>query len=693
MKKNTLSLVFLIIFFLLGPVPGQAQAISPNFPRLGMWWPDPWNQPLAAIARYDWVILGEWNSAFIGPLKAIHPQMQLLNSTNGCELSFNPDAGADPEENREVRAVASQWFLTQVGTTLTAAVNATTTEFKVAAVSATAGTTTIDLFVTNEAVLIEGESAWVTAVDKARKTLTVRRGYVRPAASHPAGVRLAAHITFWPGSWLLNLSSQCPLGLARDGSSTPEIWADYNAGKAITLVQSGAWDGILLDRTDTDQSWLIGNSTARSIDPDQSNRLLTDYSGFDTAWNNGIRRYEQAIRTGVGPDKIVFSNLGMANFDLLNGNNFEGYPKADGDMTAWRQLVFGPLSGQTAGYGDWALHGRSPNITMVETYQDDSGPNPSGSGAYDNPCTQPGFVPDYRKMRFGLSTTLLNDGYFSYEINTNGHGSLCLMWFDEYDNAGKGRGYLGQPAGAAYRALGPLTAANLLPDASFETSLGGWNLWFDSGYAASVSRDSQTAAAGVASARIDVSQSQGTDWQVSFSHGTLPVISGKSYTLSFWAKADRAGRSLSSWVQQSDDPWRQYVNFGAVQLGTDWRYYELSATTDGSNSAAELLFGLGQAIGTVWLDDIRLQNGSRQVWRRDYERGTIVVNATSVAQIVPLGAAFRKIQGHQDPVNNDGRLVQTVTIPPFDGLILLKETGPKPSVLLPPLLLPLLLDE
>lgn len=693
MNKSTIPLVFLIIFFLLGLGASQVQAFSPNFPRLGMWWPDPWNQPLASIARYDWVILGEWNSEFIRPLKAIHPQMQLLNSTNGCELSFNPDAGADPEENREVRAMPPQWFLTQVGTTLTAAVNATTTEFKVAAVSTTVGTKTIDLFVTNEAVLIEGESAWVTAVDKTRKTLTVRRGYVRPAASHQAGVRLAAHITFWPGSWLLNLSTQCPLGLARDGSSTPEIWADYNAGKAIALVQSGAWDGILLDRTDTDQSWLIGNSTARSIDPDQSNRLLTDYSAFNTAWNNGIRRYEQAIRTGVGPDKIIFSNLGMANFDLLNGNNFEGYPKADLNMTAWRQLVFGPLSDQTAGYGDWALHSRAPNITMVETYQDDSGPNPSGSGVYDNPCSKPGFVPDYRKMRFGLSTTLLNDGYFSYEINTNGHGSLCLMWFDEYDNAGKGRGYLGQPAGAAYRALGPLTAASLLPDSGFETSLGEWNLWFDSGYAASVSRDNLTAAVGVASARIDVSQSQGTDWQVSFSYGTLPVISGKPYTLSFWAKGDRGGRSLSSWAQQSDDPWRQYINFGAVQLGADWRYYELSATADGSNSAIELLFGLGQAIGTVWLDDIRLQNGSRQVWRRDYERGTIVVNATSLAQTVPMGATFRKIQGHQDPVTNDGTLVQTVTIPPFDGLILLKETGLKPSALLPPLLLPLLLDE
>jgi len=52
--------------------------------------------------------------------------------------------------------------------------------------------------VPQEAVLIEGETVWVEAVDKVMKTLTVRRGYVRPASSHAAGTRLAAHITLWP---------------------------------------------------------------------------------------------------------------------------------------------------------------------------------------------------------------------------------------------------------------------------------------------------------------------------------------------------------------------------------------------------------------------------------------------------------------------------------------------------------------
>ncbi len=46
-------------------VAGQPLTIS--FPRLGMWWPDPWEQPITDIARYDWVILGDWSSRFITP--------------------------------------------------------------------------------------------------------------------------------------------------------------------------------------------------------------------------------------------------------------------------------------------------------------------------------------------------------------------------------------------------------------------------------------------------------------------------------------------------------------------------------------------------------------------------------------------------------------------------------------------------
>jgi hypothetical protein len=312
---------------------------------------------------------------------------------------------------------------------------------------------------------------------------------------------------------------------------------------------------------------------------------------------------------------------------------------------------------------------------MIETYEEDGGPDPAGSGEYENPCDDPGFVPDYRKMRFGLATALLNDGFFSYEINTNGHGALCLLWFDEYDNGGEGRGYLGQPLGPVTRAIPVLTTPNLIPGGDFETpaDLDLWDLWADTGagYAATVALDGGTAISGTSSARVDVQQAHGTDWRVSFSLEPLDVTSGTEYTLSFWGKADQL-HPIWVWGEQAEDPWETYVDFGSVSLTTTWQHFEISGMATDSDAQAVFIFGLGRTTGSVWLDDVRLQVGNREVWRRDYEGGVVLVNATITTQTVPLGGEYLKINGTQAPEVNDGSLVTQVDLPPVDGLILLR---------------------
>ena len=649
--------------------PG-ADALPPDFPRLGMWWPDPWEQSLSDIARYDWAILGPWAAEFIPQLRALNPDILLLTSTNACELSYNAAPDAEPWENEDIRNIPPAWFLTQVGSTLTAPVDATATTFHVAAVTATDGAEVYELFVPGDTALIEGESVRIEAVDAGAGTLTVQRGYVRPAASHAAGTRIAAHVAFWPNSWMLNASTLCPTATV-SATNGAEIWVDYNARVAADLVQAADWDGILLDRSDADESWIIGNSTARTLDPDQSNTLRTDYATFDAAWNAGIRRYEQALRDAVDLETIIFVNWGMANYDLLNGNNFEGFPLDGGDSynTLWQQTVFGPAP--QGSYFAWLAQARTPNLTMIETYEDDGGPDPGGDGAYDNPADDPGFVPTYRKMRFGLTTALLGDGFFSYEINTNGHGSLGLFWFDEYDNVGAGRGYLGQPRGAAYRPLPALTTPNLLKDGTFEAGVETWELWADDGYAATAAQDTTTAAEGNASARVEVTASQGADWRVEFSKAPVEVISGTEYTLAFWAKAD-APRTIAAWVQQTSAPWTSYLSFEEIGLTPTWTAYTFHGLSAGDDAGTALHIGLGATTGTVWLDDVRLQEGAREVWRRDYDGGVALVNATSAVQTVDLGGRYRKIQGAQAPEINDGSVVTQVTLPPLDGLIVLR---------------------
>ena len=145
-----------------------------------------------------------------------------------------------------------------MGSTLRADVDAVTTNLPVNALTATGGGRTYDLFIEGDTLLLDRESVRVTAVNTAAKTLTVKRGYVRRASPHSAGTRIAAHITFWPNSWLLNVSTLSPKGQATT-STGPETWAEYNARRAAALVNTApaVWDGLLVDRSDPNESWLI----------------------------------------------------------------------------------------------------------------------------------------------------------------------------------------------------------------------------------------------------------------------------------------------------------------------------------------------------------------------------------------------------------------------------------------------------
>jgi hypothetical protein len=63
------------------------------------------------------------------------------------------------------------------------------------------------------------------------------------------------------------------------------------------------------------------------------------------------------------------------------------------------------------------------------------------------------------------------------------------------------------------------------------------------------------------------------------------------------------------------------------------------------------------------------------VYRRDYEGGVAVVNASGNPVTVDLGGSYRKISGTQVPSINDGSLVTRVTVAPEDGVIVLRQGG------------------
>jgi hypothetical protein len=63
---------------------------------------------------------------------------------------------------------------------------------------------------------------------------------------------------------------------------------------------------------------------------------------------------------------------------------------------------------------------------------------------------------------------------------------------------------------------------------------------------------------------------------------------------------------------------------------------------------------------------------AKGVFRRDFERGIVIVNTSAVSSTIPLEQPFKKLKRHQDSAINDGSELNSVTLGPRDAVILLR---------------------
>ena len=62
------------------------------------------------------------------------------------------------------------------------------------------------------------------------------------------------------------------------------------------------------------------------------------------------------------------------------------------------------------------------------------------------------------------------------------------------------------------------------------------------------------------------------------------------------------------------------------------------------------------------------------VWRRDFESGVALVNPKGNGRVtITIEAGFRRIQGNQDPVVNNGNPVNKITLEDGDGIVLVRD--------------------
>ena len=466
--------------------------------------------------------------------------------------------------------------------------------------------------------------------------VTVERGYFSDSAFHAGGTRIAPHSSVFTSQygtrcWMLNCSEYCP------EDPQGRTWIEFLSGFIEeNILNNSDWDGIFLDQCHDAMPWAEGGNT------DADNDGVADAAA---GWYGGMIQLLQDVR-GMAPAGYLI--LGNGNFTMSeygNGSMLETF-----GVKGWQgEESPGRWGDEIDFYRFWEKAGREPRVFTVN------------SNTYDT-----GNI-DYRDVRFGLTGTLLGDGYYSYDYGTHDHGQS--WWFDEYDNAGEGKGYLGQPLTDAYSLNQGLTTPELLTNGGFENGFEqGWGTVIGEGYDAEVLLESGDTHQGARSLRI-TNATAGTDWHVQVNHSGIPVQKGVEYTVSFWAKS-QAPRMVGCGMRKKDSPFTPYGLGRSFFVDERWRLHQGSFESTGTDEDAKLQFFFGQETGDVLIDDVSFREGSVELYRREFQGGTVICNATGTTRDVQLERTYYHIDGAQDPGTNNGSAVTEVSVPSGDGIIL-----------------------
>lgn len=420
------------------------------------------------------------------------------------------------------------------------------------------------------------------------------------------------------------------------------------------ILATGRWDGMFFDRFCTSISFM--QSPAWTVDHVRAG--YPSFAAFDVAWRAATDTLANRIRRRAGNAPILIGNCGQGNkFEAFNGWMRENFPYQNGET--WQTNMFWDPGGYLGG----DLRFRTPHQSWIV--------------AWPTSSTTPYSAENMRRARMALGSAALEEGYGTInppDIDpTTGYMN---WWYDEYAvNRITGAssplmadtGYLGRATGP-YRQMiwiqpGAPDAASLNP--GFENSVStGWV--FATTVGSTVTRDVSTAADGMASAKVHLTSAAGNVYSTMFTTtGSIPYVED-THSATFWAKASQPRTIYIVPVNLEDGP----MGMREIPITTTWQRYQV--TVAGQVGIAKLQFRLGNYTGDVWLDDVHFQRGAPNVYRRDFDYGTVLVNPSLLTYDVAIESKMRRITGLLDPAINNGTSSSIITVRPNDAAFLLK---------------------
>lgn len=206
-------------------------------------------------------------------------------------------------------------------------------------------------------------------------------------------------LSFWPGTWLLNVADNSP---EVGGLKLNQYVAKF---VAQDILGTGLWDGVFYDNAWKDVKWLTGDTVDLNKDGQKDDEI-------DNHWREGTRSIYEETRLLTNNKYIL---IGNATSDVyknnLNGIMLENFPSL-----GWQDSMR-VYAGNQIGIPQ-------PRVNIINA-------NTGNKGDSNN----------FQKVRFGLASTLLLDGNYSFDFGDKDHAQT--WWYDEYSVD------LGKPIGAA----------------------------------------------------------------------------------------------------------------------------------------------------------------------------------------------------------------------------------------------------
>jgi len=184
---------------------------------------------------------------------------------------------------------------------------------------------------------------------------------------------------------------------------TNSAWISMNLDFVNSKMNEAPWDGIFYDTVETN----IQRYSTTGIDINNDGKVDSE-NYVNSEWQKGMVNLFLKTRQELPNKSIIINGVSDQIYQPnVNGRMFESFPPFWEGDGSWQATMYQYLK-------RLPTLNRQPSIYVINA-------NTSNTGRSD----------DYKKMRFGLTSTLLGDGYFTFDFGDQKHEQL--WWYDEYD--------------------------------------------------------------------------------------------------------------------------------------------------------------------------------------------------------------------------------------------------------------------